>query len=101
MLSVSMGFSTPVAQIPWGPGFMGPIAQRVRQEVGVPVSSAWGFGEPHIAEQAVRDGQLDLVMVGKAHLANPHWAYHAARELKVDRASWTLPAPYGHWLERY
>jgi 2,4-dienoyl-CoA reductase-like NADH-dependent reductase (Old Yellow Enzyme family) len=101
MLSVSMGFSTPVAQIPWGPGFMGPIAQRVRQEVGIPVSSAWGFGEPHIAEQAVRDGQLDLVMVGKAHLANPHWAYHAARELKVDRASWTLPAPYGHWLERY
>lgn len=101
MLSVSMGFSTPVAQIPWGPGFMGPIAQRVRQEVGIPVSSAWGFGEPHIAEQAVRDGHLDLVMVGKAHLANPHWAYHAARELKVDRASWTLPAPYGHWLERY
>lgn len=101
MLSVSMGFSTPVAQIPWGPGFMGPIAQRVRQEVDIPVSSAWGFGEPHIAEQAVRDGQLDLVMVGKAHLANPHWAYHAARELKVDRASWTLPAPYGHWLERY
>lgn len=101
MLSVSMGFSTPDAQIPWGPGFMGPIAQRMRQEVGIPVSSAWGFGEPHIAEQAVRDGQLDLVMVGKAHLANPHWAYHAARELKVDRASSILPTPYGHWLERY
>lgn len=101
MLSVSIGFSTPEARIPWAPAFMGPIAERVRREAGIPVSSAWGFGEPHIAEQAVQDGQLDLVMVGKAHLANPHWAYHAARELKIDKASWTLPAPYAHWLERY
>ena len=101
MLSVSIGFSTPTAQIPWAPAFMGPIAKRVRDETGLPVASAWGFGEPHLAETAVHDGQLDLVMVGKAHLANPHWPYHAARELKIDQASWTLPAPYAHWLERY
>lgn len=101
MLSVSMGFSTLTAQIPWGPAFLGPIAERVRRDAGIPVSSAWGFGEPHLAEQAVQDGQLDLVMVGKAHLANPHWAYQAARELKIDKASWTLPTPYAHWLERY
>lgn len=101
MISVSIGFNTPEAQIPWAPAFMGPIAERVRREADIPVSSAWGFGEPHIAEKAVRDGQLDLVMVGKAHLANPHWAYQAARELKVDQASWTLPAPYAHWLARY
>ena len=101
MMSVSIGFNTLEAQIPWAPGFMGPIAERVRREVGIPVASAWGFGEPHIAEKAVQNGQLDVVMVGKAHLANPHWAYYAARELKLDRASWTLPAPYAHWLERY
>lgn len=101
MMSVSIGFNTPTAKIPWAPAFMGPIAKRVRVEAGVPVSSAWGFGEPHIAEKAVQDGQLDLVMVGKAHLANPHWAYHAARELKVERPSWVMPAPYAHWLERY
>lgn len=101
MMSVSMGFNTPTAKVPWAPAFMGPIAKRVRDEAGVPVSSAWGFGEPHIAEKAVQDGQLDLVMVGKAHLANPHWAYHAARELKVERPSWVMPAPYAHWLERY
>lgn len=101
MISVSIGFSTPKARIPWAPAFMGPIAERVRREAGIPVSSAWGFGEPHVAEKAVQDGQLDLVMVGKAHLANPHWAYQAARELKIDKASWTLPAPYAHWLERY
>ena len=101
MLSVSIGFSTPTAQIPWGPAFMGPIAERVRREAGIPVSSAWGFGTPVVAEQTVRDGQLDVVMVGKAHLADPHWSYAAAKALGVDRASWTLPAPYAHWLERY
>ncbi|PAU86968.1 NADH:flavin oxidoreductase [Pseudomonas sp. WN033] len=101
MISVSIGFNTPEAQIPWAPGFMGPIAERVRREADIPVSSAWGFGEPNIAENAVKSGQLDVVMIGKAHLANPHWAYHAARELKVDQASWTLPAPYAHWLARY
>ena len=101
MLSVSMGFTIPDVAIPWGPAFMGPIAERVRREAGVPVSSAWGFGTPAIAERVVKNEQLDVVMVGKAHLANPHWAYFAAKELGVERASWTLPAPYAHWLERY
>ena len=101
MISVSMGFTIPDVSIPWGPAFMGPIAERVRREAGVPVSSAWGFGTPAIAERVVKEEQLDVVMVGKAHLANPHWAYFAAKELGVDRASWTLPAPYAHWLERY
>ena len=101
MISVSMGFTIPDTTIPWGPAFMGPIAERVRREAGVPVSSAWGFGTPAIAEQVVKDEQLDVVMVGKAHLANPHWAYFAAKELGLPRASWTMPAPYAHWLERY
>ncbi|MBN3138003.1 NADH:flavin oxidoreductase/NADH oxidase [Pectobacterium punjabense] len=101
MLSVSIGFSTPEATIPWAPAFMGPIAQQVREQADLPVSSAWGFGTPELAEHAVASGQLDLVMVGKAHLANPHWSYQAARELGIERASWTLPTPYAHWLERY
>ncbi|MFJ5468988.1 NADH:flavin oxidoreductase/NADH oxidase [Pectobacterium carotovorum] len=101
MLSVSIGFSTPAANVPWAPAFMGPIAKQVREQADLPVSSAWGFGTPELAEQAVASGQLDLVMVGKAHLANPHWSYQAARELGIERASWTLPAPYAHWLESY
>lgn len=101
MLSVSLGFTIPDTKIPWGPAFMGPVSERVRREAGVPVSSAWGFGSPALAEQAVKAQQLDLVMVGKAHLANPHWAYFAAKELGEDRPSWVLPASYAHWLERY
>ncbi|HEV2649877.1 MAG TPA: NADH:flavin oxidoreductase/NADH oxidase [Rhizomicrobium sp.] len=101
MLSVSIGFSTPTAQIPWAPAFLAPVAQRVRSAVGLPVASAWGIHTPALAERTVASEQLDLVMVGRAHLANPHWPYFAARELGVARAAWTLPAPYAHWLERY
>lgn len=101
MLSVSIGFSTPNASIPWGPAFLAPIAERVRREAGIPVSSAWGFGTPDLADAAVRNEQLDLVMVGRSHLADPHWPYAAARKLKIDKPSWVLPAPYAHWLERY
>ena len=101
LLSVSVGFSTPDAQIPWGPAFLAPIAERVKRESGLPVASAWGIDAPAMADRTVAEGQLDLVMVGRAHLANPHWPYHAALQLKEQRASWVLPAPYAHWLERY
>ncbi|QLF92811.1 NADH:flavin oxidoreductase/NADH oxidase [Pseudomonas sp. ABC1] len=101
LLSVSVGFSTPEANIPWAPAFLAPIAERVARESGLPVSSAWGIDTPELAESVVKNGQLDQVLVGKAHLADPHWPYRAARALGVERASWVLPAPYAHWLERY
>ncbi len=101
LLSVSVGFSTPSANIPWAPAFLAPIAERVRCEAGLPVASAWGIDNPATADATVRDGQLDLVMIGRAHLANPHWPLHAARALDIERPTWVLPAPYAHWLERY
>jgi len=101
MLSVSVGFTIPDTNIPWGPAFMAPIAQRVRNEAEIPVSSAWGFGTPKLADQAVRNEQLDLAMIGRAHLENPNWPYQAAKELGKDQPAWVLPAPYAHWLSRY
>ena len=83
------------------PAFLAPIAGRVRAEAGLPVAAAWGIDDPQIADGTVSRGQLDLVMVGRAHLANPHWPMQAARALKIDRPTWVLPAPYAHWLERY
>ncbi len=101
MLSVSVGFSTLKAKVPWAPAFLAPIAGQVRQQAELPVASAWGIDTPQLAEDAVANGQLDLVMIGRAHLANPHWPMQAARALNVDRPTWVLPAPYAHWLERY
>ena len=101
LLSVSMGFSTPDTKIPWGPAFLAPISARVRKEAQIPVASAWGIDAPLIANQAIERGELDVVMVGRAHLKNPNWSYQAALTLEEDKPSWVLPAPYAHWLERY
>ena len=101
MLSVSVGFTIPETHIPWGPAFLGPIAERVRNEATIPVSSAWGFGAPTLADQAIRTEQLDLAMIGRAHLENPNWPYHAAKELAKSDPAWVLPPPYAHWLSRY
>ena len=101
LLSVSVGFSTLKAKVPWAPAFLAPIAARVRQEAGLPVAAAWGIDTPQLADSTVANGQLDLVMVGRAHLANPHWPLQAARALHIERPTWVLPAPYAHWLERY
>lgn len=100
-LDVSLGFSTPTAKIPWGPGFLAPIAGRVLKETGLPGATTWNVGTPELAENMVSTGTVDMVMIGRPLLANPHWPYAAARKLGVDKASWVLPAPYAHWLERY
>lgn len=100
-LSVSMGFSTPNAQIPWGPAFQANVAERVRCESGLPVAASWYIDTPQLANQVIADGQMDLVMIGRAHLENPHWGYFAARELGEEQAAQVLPQPYAHWLSRY
>ncbi|MBA3678522.1 MAG: NADH:flavin oxidoreductase/NADH oxidase [Sphingosinicella sp.] len=101
LIDVSMGFSTPDAQIPWGPAFLAPIAEKVREGAGLPASTSWLIADPGQANRLIVEGKVDLVMMGRPLLENPHWPYLAARDLGVDRPAWTLPAPYAHWLECY
>jgi 2,4-dienoyl-CoA reductase-like NADH-dependent reductase (Old Yellow Enzyme family) len=101
LIDVSVGFSIPGAAIPWGPSFMAPIAERVRREAAIPTATTWYISDPKQADALIREGKVDLVMLGRRLLENPHWPYEAARALGVKNAAWTLPAPYAHWLERY
>ncbi|MEZ5455197.1 MAG: NADH:flavin oxidoreductase/NADH oxidase [Lysobacteraceae bacterium] len=101
LLNVSMGFSTPEANIPWAPALLAPVTQRVRRETELPVAASWGIDAPELAERMVAEEMMDLVMVGRAHLANPHWPYATALALGVTDAPWLLPASYAHWLARY
>ncbi len=102
LLNVSMNFVIPEVKVPWGtPAFLAPVAQRVRRETGLPVASGWCIDGPDTAEKVIATGQMDLVMIGRAHLANPHYPYQLAQALGVAQPAWTLPAPYAHWLSRY
>ena len=102
LIDVSIGFTTPTAEIPWGPALLAPAAERVRREVEIPTTTSWFISEPQQADALIADGKADLVTLGRPLLANPHWPYRAAKELGVDKPAFaTLPAPYAHWLERY
>ncbi|QJE97294.1 NADH:flavin oxidoreductase/NADH oxidase [Luteolibacter luteus] len=100
-LDVSMGFSTPGAKIPWGPGQLRQISKRVLEESGLPGSTTWNINTPALAEEMLQEGAADLVMIGRPMLANPHWPFMAARELGVQNPSAVLPPSYAHWLSRY
>lgn len=101
LLNVSVGFTVAETNVPWGPGFLAPVAERVRREAGLPVASSWGVESAEVAERVIAEQQMDLVMIGRAHLANPHYPYALAKKLGVENPSWVLPAPYAHWLQRY
>lgn len=101
-LNVSINFVIPDTKIPWAtPAFLAPVAERVRGETGLPVAAGWRFDDPLIAEKVVATGQVDVVMIARAHLANPHYPFEMALALKNENPAWVLPAPYAHWLSRY
>ncbi|WP_281686488.1 NADH:flavin oxidoreductase/NADH oxidase [Pseudomonas citronellolis] len=100
LIDVSIGFSTPQADIPWAEALLLPIAERVRRETAMPVASSWGIDDPHVADQAVSQQKLDIVMMGHAFLANPHYPYELALALKVDINTFLAP-PYAYWLSRH
>lgn len=101
-LSITVNFVISGTNVPWATeAFLAPIAQRVRNEAGLPVASAWGMDAPLTAERLIADQQLDLVMMGRAHLANPHYAYHLALTLGRSEPDSLLPTPYAYWLARY
>jgi 2,4-dienoyl-CoA reductase-like NADH-dependent reductase (Old Yellow Enzyme family) len=102
MINVSMGFSTPAAKIPWGAALLAPYAERVRREAGIPVASAWCIDTPEIVQDVLAKEQLDVVMLGRRHLADPHYVYELAKQLGEEKPSWkTLPASYAYWLALY
>lgn len=102
LLNVSMNFVIPDVKVPWGTeAFLAPIAQRVSREAGLPVASAWCIDAPQTAERVVVDGQMALVMMGRAHLADPHYPYQLALALGDARPASVLPTPYAYWLSRY
>ncbi len=60
-------------------------AARVRAKVEVPVIAVGRLGDPAAAMAAVDSGKADFVALGRALLADPHWARKAAAGRAVRR----------------
>jgi 2,4-dienoyl-CoA reductase-like NADH-dependent reductase (Old Yellow Enzyme family) len=95
LVDVSQGFATPdISQIPWGPGFMIPITGRIRREAGIATAAGWMITDPQQAEDAVANGDADIVMLARELLRDPYWPYHAALALGDDKSATLLPVQY-------
>jgi 2,4-dienoyl-CoA reductase-like NADH-dependent reductase (Old Yellow Enzyme family) len=101
LIDVSQGFNSPdISKIPWGPGFVVPIASRIRHETEVPTAVGWLITEPQQAEEIIRDQHADLVMLAREMLRDPYWPYHAAEKLGVAKAAEMLPVQYARAVKK-
>ena len=87
------------AQIPVGPNYQVPFAERIRREAGVPTGAVGLITMPEQAESILQSGQADLIFIAREFLRDPYFALRAARELGAPSAV-PLPPPYWRSVER-
>ena len=68
-------------QIKAGPGFQVPFAEKVKKEAGIPTSAVGLITDAQQADQIVRSGQADCVMLARELLRDPYFPVHAAQKL--------------------
>lgn len=81
MIDCSSGGATPGIAIPAGPGYQVPFAERVRREADIATAAVGMITTPAQADEIIRNGRADLVLLGREMLRDPYWARHAARTL--------------------
>ena len=81
----------PDIRVPVGPGFQVPFAEKIRRESGMMTAAVGMITEPMQADQIVRTGQADLVLLARELLRDPYWPLRAADALKQD----------GPWPKQY
>ena len=99
-VDLSLGLNTnAMSSLPFADlAFMVERGARVRREVGVPVGVSWNLGQPAVADRVIREELIDLVLLGRPALSNPHWPVWAARELAHADPFSLVPEDWAWWL---
>lgn len=93
LIDCSSGGSSPIQKIPLEPGYQVPFAQAIRTRAGLPTAAVGLVTSPVQADVIVRDGQADVVFLGRELLRDPYWPVHAAKELGHELKS-LVPSQY-------
>jgi 2,4-dienoyl-CoA reductase-like NADH-dependent reductase (Old Yellow Enzyme family) len=94
LLDVSSGGTVHDAKIPIGPAYQTPFAERIKNEVGIAVSTVGYIETPQLAQSIVAEGKADVVMIARAALRNPRFPLLAATELEAN-VTWPKPIALG------
>ena len=83
LIDCSSGGNVPHVKIPLGPGYQTQFAERIRKEANVPTGAVGLITSPQQADQIVRSGQADAVLLAREFLRHPYWPLKAAKALGV------------------
>jgi 2,4-dienoyl-CoA reductase-like NADH-dependent reductase (Old Yellow Enzyme family) len=87
LVDCSSGGNSPLQQIPTlGPSYQVPFAQRIRSEVGIPTGAVGLITEPEQADEIIRTGKADVVLLARELLRNPYFPLEAAHVLGQEVA---------------
>lgn len=90
LMDISSGGLVPYAKIPFGPKYQVPFAEKVKKETGILCSTVGLITEATQADHILKNGQADLIMLGRELLRNPYFCLRASSELSAD-IEWPLP----------
>src|SRR5256885_352131 len=75
-----------------------PLSEYVRRHADIMTMAVGLIIHGDQAEQILRDGQADLIAVGREILNNPNWPMDAALKLGVEGPFRNVPPQFGYWL---
>jgi 2,4-dienoyl-CoA reductase-like NADH-dependent reductase (Old Yellow Enzyme family) len=81
LVDCSSGGNTPPTNIPVGPGYQTPFAERIRREANILTGAVGMITAPAQADHIIRTGQADLAINAREFLRDPYWPLRAGREL--------------------
>jgi 2,4-dienoyl-CoA reductase-like NADH-dependent reductase (Old Yellow Enzyme family) len=81
LIDTSSGGNSPRQQVPVGASYQVPLAEAIRRGANLPTAAVGLITEPMQADEIVRNGRADLVLLGRESLRNPYWPLDAARAL--------------------
>ena len=88
LMDCSSGAIVPGEKIPVGAGYQTGFADQIRREAEIATGTVGLITAAEQAEQIVRTGQADVVLIARELLRDPYWAIGAAKNLHQ-----TPPAP--------
>jgi len=81
LIDCSSGGNVVDAKIQLGPGYQVPFAERIRREAGILTGAVGMITEAQQAEEILRAGAADVVLMAREFLRDPYWPLHAAAVL--------------------
>jgi 2,4-dienoyl-CoA reductase-like NADH-dependent reductase (Old Yellow Enzyme family) len=94
LIDCSSGGMTPDAKIPTGAGYQVNFAERIRREAKIATAAVGMITEPTHADEIIRNGRADIVLLAREFLREPYWPRIAAQLLR-QKGSLPAPVQYG------